>query len=100
MERLEPTATILGAFRDWDCALAECQIAPGDTLILYTDGITESFSPTGEEFGESRLQDALREHRHLSSQSLLDAIVERVRHFSPHDQHDDITLIAAKCQTG
>jgi len=97
IERLGATATVLGAFREWDCELAECQIASGDTLILYTDGITESFSPSGEEFGESRLEEALRRHRHLSSQSLLDAIVDQVRHFSPHEQHDDITLIAAKC---
>ncbi|HTZ46945.1 MAG TPA: SpoIIE family protein phosphatase [Verrucomicrobiae bacterium] len=98
LERLQPTATILGAFQQWDCELAECQIAPGDTLILYTDGITESFSPAGEEFGEARLEQALRQHCHLSSQSLLDAIVDQVRDFSPHEQHDDITLIAAKCQ--
>ena len=98
LERLNSTATILGAFKEWECALAECQIAPGDTLILYTDGITESFNPAGEEFGEARLEEALRQHSHLSSQSLLDAIVEQVRHFSPHEQHDDITLITAKCQ--
>jgi serine phosphatase RsbU (regulator of sigma subunit)/catechol 2,3-dioxygenase-like lactoylglutathione lyase family enzyme len=98
VERLVATATVLGAFKEWECELAECQIAPGDTLVLYTDGITESFNPAGEEFGESRLEEALRQHHHLSSQSLLDAIVEQVRHFSPHEQHDDITLIAAKCQ--
>jgi serine phosphatase RsbU (regulator of sigma subunit)/catechol 2,3-dioxygenase-like lactoylglutathione lyase family enzyme len=98
IERLAATATILGAFKEWDCDLAECQIAPGDTLILYTDGITESFSPAGEEFGESRLEEAVRQHRHLCSQSLLDAIVQQVHHFNPHDQHDDITLITAKCQ--
>lgn len=98
LERLEATATILGAFKEWDCSLAECQIAPGDTLILYTDGVTESFNPAGEEFGESRLEEALRQHRQLSSQSLLDAIVDQVRRFSPHEQHDDITLITAKCQ--
>jgi serine phosphatase RsbU (regulator of sigma subunit)/catechol 2,3-dioxygenase-like lactoylglutathione lyase family enzyme len=99
IERLEPTATVLGAFKNWDCSLAECQIAPGDTLILYTDGITESFNPAGEEFGESRLADALRQHRHLSSPCLLNAIVDQVRHFNPHDQHDDITLITAKCRS-
>lgn len=97
MERLGATATVLGAFQEWECSLAECQIAPGDTLILYTDGITESFNPDGEEFGESRLEETLRQHCHLSSQSLLDAIVDQVRHFSPHEQHDDITLITAKC---
>jgi len=97
LERLLATATIMGAFKDWDCALDECQLAPGDTLVLYTDGITESFNPAGEEFGEARLVEALRRHRRLSSQAMLTAIVDEVRHFSPHEQHDDITLILARC---
>ncbi len=97
IERLGATATIMGAFKQWDCDLAECQICPGDTLVLYTDGITESFSPSGEEFGEARLTATLRRHRHLDSQPLLSAIVDEVRAFSPHEQHDDITLIIAKC---
>ena len=97
LERLQATATIMGAFKDWDCSLDECQISCGDTLLLYTDGITESFSPAGEEFGEARLVAALRRHRHLPSQDLLTAIVDEVRHFSPYEQHDDITLIIARC---
>jgi serine phosphatase RsbU (regulator of sigma subunit)/catechol 2,3-dioxygenase-like lactoylglutathione lyase family enzyme len=97
LERLRATATILGAFKDWDCTLGECQISAGDTLVLYTDGITESFSPGGEEFGEGRLVECLRRHRALPSERLLSAIVGEVGEFSPHEQHDDITLIIAKC---
>jgi serine phosphatase RsbU (regulator of sigma subunit)/catechol 2,3-dioxygenase-like lactoylglutathione lyase family enzyme len=96
LERLGATATIMGAFQDWDCDLAECQISPGDTLVLYTDGVTESFSPSGEEFGEQRLAHALVRNRCLAPESLLSAIVEEVRNFSPLEQHDDITLIIAK----
>ena len=99
LERLAPTATILGAFKDWECDLAEAQILPGDTLVLYTDGVTEAFSPEGEEFGEKRLETVLRRNRDLPSQDLLSAIVDEVRAFSPHEQHDDITLIIAKCAT-
>jgi serine phosphatase RsbU (regulator of sigma subunit)/catechol 2,3-dioxygenase-like lactoylglutathione lyase family enzyme len=97
LERLGATATVMGAFKDWDCSLAELRLCPGDTLALYTDGITESFSPAGEEFGEARLIDTLRRHRALSSQALLAAIVGEVHRFSPHEQHDDITLIIARC---
>jgi serine phosphatase RsbU (regulator of sigma subunit) len=97
LERLRATATIMGAFKEWECDLAECQIAPGDTLVLYTDGVTESFSPDGEEYGEERLEHVLRRNRRLPAQSLLNAIVDEVREFSPHEQHDDITLIIAKC---
>src|SRR6516164_7542239 len=94
---LRATATVVGAFREWDCDLQECQLAPGDTLALYTDGITESFSPAEEEFGEQRLVEALRRHRQLPSRELLEVVVNEVRQFSPHEQHDDITLIIARC---
>jgi serine phosphatase RsbU (regulator of sigma subunit)/catechol 2,3-dioxygenase-like lactoylglutathione lyase family enzyme len=97
VERLESTATVLGVFKTWDCAIGESQLFPGDTLALYTDGITESFNEAGEEFGERRLVDALLRHRALSPQALLAAVVDEVRKFSPHEQHDDITLIIARC---
>ena len=96
IESLHSTATILGAFHDWDCEIGECQLHPGDIFTLYTDGVTESFSPALEEFGEERLVASLRRHQSLSPRDLLPAIVAELRHFSPHEQHDDITLIAAK----
>jgi phosphoserine phosphatase RsbU/P len=97
LERLDSTATVLGVFKKWDCEIGESQLFPGDTLALYTDGITESFDDAKEQFGEERLIEALRRHRSLSSPDLLTAVVNEVRRFSPHDQHDDITLIIAKC---
>src|SRR6266702_1648567 len=98
LERLDSTATVLGVFREWDCSIGDCRLFPGDTLALYTDGITESYNAAEEEFGEQRLIAALQRNRELSSQSLFEAIVEEVRQFSPHEQHDDITLIVAKCR--
>ncbi|HTS12579.1 MAG TPA: SpoIIE family protein phosphatase [Candidatus Limnocylindrales bacterium] len=96
LDRLDSTCTVLGLFKDWECATGERQILPGDTLALYTDGITESFSRSGEEFGEPRLIESLRRHRHLSSPALVSAVVDDVRAFTPHEQRDDITLIIAK----
>ena len=69
----------------------------GDTLALYTDGVTEAFSPDGEEFGEQRLLDCLRLHRDSPSHLLVSAVIDEVRRYSPHEQQDDITLIVAKC---
>ena len=99
LERLDSTSTVLGLFPEWDCSIAELQLFPGDTLALYTDGITDSFNDGGEDFGEERLIEALRRHRELPSRSMIAAIVDEVRQFSPHEheQHDDITLIVAKC---
>ncbi len=95
---LDATATVLGIFKKWDCELGECQLAPGDILALYTDGITESFDAAGDEFGESRLVNSLLRHRATPPQAALANIVDEVLHFSPQEQHDDITLILAKCR--
>jgi serine phosphatase RsbU (regulator of sigma subunit)/predicted enzyme related to lactoylglutathione lyase len=96
VERLEATATVLGIFKDWDCEIGECQLRPGDTFALYTDGITESYDSADEQFGEERLIEALQHHCGSSSQVALSSVVEEVQRFSPHEQHDDITLIIAK----
>ena len=97
LERLETTGTVLGLFAEWECTLGERQLRPDDLLVLHTDGVTESFDEAGEEFGEQRLVDALRERRESPSSALLASIVDDVRRFSPHEQYDDITLIVARC---
>jgi serine phosphatase RsbU (regulator of sigma subunit)/catechol 2,3-dioxygenase-like lactoylglutathione lyase family enzyme len=99
LERLDSNCTVVGLFKDWNCAIGERQLFPGDTLALYTDGITESFNHSEEEFGQGRLIDAIRQNRDLPSQSLVEAIVNEVRAFAPHEQHDDITLIIAKSRS-
>jgi serine phosphatase RsbU (regulator of sigma subunit) len=96
LERLDSTCTVMGLFKDWECSMAECSFFAGDTLALYTDGITESFNDAGEEFGEGRLIDSLRQNCGSSPQAALDSIVAEVRRFSSREQHDDITLIIAR----
>ena len=100
LERLGSTSTVLGLFNAWECSMEENQLLSGDTLVLYTDGVTDSFNQHGEDFGEKRLIDAVRRNRELAPQPMLSAIVDEVRKFSPHEQHDDITMIIAKCRDG
>lgn len=97
MIRLAPTATVVGLFRDWECEIGESALAPGDTLVLYTDGITEAFNDCREEFGEQRLIESLLRHRDERPRALIDAILGTVKGFSPHEQYDDMTLVVAKC---
>src|SRR5262249_43304278 len=98
LERLHSTSTVLGLFEEWECSIEELQLFPGDTLALYTDGISETLNDGGEEFGEQRLFEVLRQHVKLPSQSLLTSVVNEVQQFSSHEQQDDITLIVAKCR--
>jgi len=97
LERLGATCTVVGLFEKWDCSMEERELAPGDTMLLYTDGVTEALNAEAEEFGEERLLEAARQHRQLSPPELLAAVADRARSFSPHEQSDDITLIVAKC---
>jgi serine phosphatase RsbU (regulator of sigma subunit)/catechol 2,3-dioxygenase-like lactoylglutathione lyase family enzyme len=99
LDRLAPTSTVLGLFREWECAVGESRLEPDDLLALYTDGVTEAFDDAGEEFGEERLVDALRRHRDRPPESLVASLVDEVRSFSPHEQHDDLTLIVARRRT-
>ncbi len=98
LERLGSTGTVVGLFKEWDCSVGDAKISEGDILALYTDGITEAFDATEEEFGEQRLVESLRRHRELPSRELLTAIITDVQQFSAYEQHDDITLIVAKCR--
>ena len=77
--------------------IEERELAAGDTILLYTDGVTEALNGEGDEFGEQRLLEAARQHSQLSPPESLLAIADQVRRFSPHEQADDITLIVAKC---
>ncbi|HEX8713431.1 MAG TPA: SpoIIE family protein phosphatase, partial [Terracidiphilus sp.] len=98
LERLDSTCTVLGMFHEWNCCTQELPLSSGDTLALYTDGITESFDVRGEEFGEERLIESLRRHCQQPAQAVIAAVVSDVQKFSPREQYDDRTLIIAKCR--
>jgi serine phosphatase RsbU (regulator of sigma subunit) len=98
LEQLTSTSTVLGLFPDWSCNVEERQLRCGDILALYTDGIIEAFNDAGDEFGEQRLVEGLRQNGERSSEAIIGAIIDEVRRFSPREQHDDITLIVAKCR--
>jgi serine phosphatase RsbU (regulator of sigma subunit)/predicted enzyme related to lactoylglutathione lyase len=97
VERLDSTSTVLGLFDEWECETDERDLGPGDTLVLYTDGVTESFDGDGQEFGEGRLVETLQRNLSAPPQEVVSTVVNEVRTFSPQGQHDDITLIVAKC---
>ena len=96
IERLDPTSTVIGLFEEWSCSIQESCLGPGDTLALYSDGVTESPNSAGEEFGDERLLASLRRHNAMGACAMAQAVVQDVEHFSAGDQFDYITLIIAK----
>src|ERR1051326_7792720 len=93
-DRLEPTATVLGAFPEWQCSDGEAQLNPGDTLFLYTDGVTDAESASGDDFGDARLEAVLQSARSDKPEVMIDKVIGAVQGFSSGSQEDDITVMA------
>lgn len=69
-------------------------LGKGDCLILFTDGITEAVSDSGEFFEDGRLADTLRRAAHLSGKEIVDTLTESVMQFRHKDRNpDDITVL-------
>lgn len=96
LERLDSTSTVIGMFPDWVCVTWHITLAPGDLLVIYTDGVTEAIDASGNEFGEGRLIETVQAHLHESPEQLLTRIQESVQKFSAGEQFDDLTLVIAR----
>ncbi len=78
-----------------------CRLAPGDGVVLFTDGVTEAFDPAGEAFGEPRLAGLLTEGGRDDAAALVDRVVEGVLRFAgAAPQADDITCLALRLGRG
>lgn len=75
----------------------EVTLAPGDALLLYTDGVTEAFNAEGEEFGEKRLAQVLRDSARGTAEEISQSIVSAVRSFvGDEPPFDDLTMVVVK----
>jgi sigma-B regulation protein RsbU (phosphoserine phosphatase) len=97
VRRLLSGGTVVGVFADSKYEQETIQLGAEDLLVAYTDGITESVNEYGEEFGEQRLIELVRDNRHLSADKIKEAIVEHVLSWTfAEERDDDMTLIIAK----
>jgi sigma-B regulation protein RsbU (phosphoserine phosphatase) len=74
---------------------AELKLAPGDILLLYTDGVTEASNAAGEMFGDARLKDAMARHAHNDVGRLVERLADEVLRYTAR-QDDDVTLVAVR----
>ena len=90
----------LGIEADEDFTDAKVTFSPGETLLLYTDGITEARDPAGEFFGVQRLDDLLACIKiGDSAQDTVDRVLGAVKCFSGNvPAGDDRTLLAVRCR--
>jgi phosphoserine phosphatase RsbU/P len=102
VETFETTGTWMGLVEDLAGKLPDktVEIAEGDAILMFTDGITEARNAAGEMFGQERLTDALTKNGALEAEQIVQAILAELTAFQA-EQTDDITLLALKrVQTG
>jgi serine phosphatase RsbU (regulator of sigma subunit) len=95
--KLRATGLVLGALADSPYLEESLALEPGDVVVAYTDGVSEAFSPGGEEFGEQRLFETVAAARGLPAAAIVERVsrtVEDWRGTSP--AHDDFTLVVAR----
>jgi serine phosphatase RsbU (regulator of sigma subunit) len=87
----------VGLIKDAEFTSASLQLEPGDTLVLFSDGITEAENPEREMFGDSRLREALAGRQNEPLDTLKQIILDSVQAFSRGaSQSDDMTLLIAR----
>src|SRR5579859_2042316 len=96
-EYLETTATPVGILEESEFAVEERQLAPGDRIVIYTDGVTEAQNPRGEFFGRKQLRELVVAHAADSCGTLHDSVLRAVKVFTESaPQADDITLVVVE----
>ncbi len=97
VQSLRSTGLCLGMFPGASCETKKVTLGPGDLLCLYTDGVVESRNDAGEEFGEERLRDVLKENASLPARGIIEKIYSTVFEFTNNPKpEDDISLIVLK----
>ena len=90
--RLKPTGPALGMMPDLEYRVGQARLHPGDTLIAFTDGLTDAQNPDGDMFGRDRLTQALRT---AGTDTMVEDIFRAVtEHIAGADPFDDLTLVS------
>jgi serine phosphatase RsbU (regulator of sigma subunit) len=97
VEQIRAGGPILGAFAGATYDLTDCQVAPGETVVLYTDGITDTRDEGGTFYGEARLLALVAGLHGVEPEEVLAAVLDDVRSFRGETEvYDDLTILVAR----
>jgi serine phosphatase RsbU (regulator of sigma subunit) len=97
VDRLSLTGMALGVKGEYHWKQKFVTLAPGDVLVLYTDGVTEAQDPQGDLFEMPRLQEVVRRTAGRSAKTILDAILNEVQRFTAGAPgQDDIAIVVIR----
>jgi len=92
VERLSSTATVLGVFSIWASEEKTVDLKTGDTLVIFSDGVTEAGIESDAEFGEDGLLSVIQANPRTSAEALVNQIVDAVA----GEKADDVTVVAIR----
>ncbi|GMR22877.1 MAG: hypothetical protein BMS9Abin37_1256 [Acidobacteriota bacterium] len=97
VERLEEGSPVIGLLPKISLTSGRTHLDSGDLLVLYTDGLSETSSPDGEEFEEERIVEIMRESAGKPSREIMATLLSRVRVFAAEaGLADDLTLMVVQ----
>jgi hypothetical protein len=97
LARMDSSCPPIGLSPEETCELASADLASGDVLVFYTDGVTEAENPLGEEFGMERLSATVLRGSSLSAEDLMTNMYSAAADFCGDYFNDDVTILVVKC---
>ncbi|HET6462316.1 MAG TPA: PP2C family protein-serine/threonine phosphatase, partial [Candidatus Krumholzibacteria bacterium] len=91
--QLEESGIVLGCVAEFDYTEHEVALPEGSALVVFTDGVTDSESRSGENYGAERLKLLLESDGNASARELCRHVIEDVRSFGDGENQDDLTLV-------
>ena len=97
VSRLKTGGIMLGAFDDFQFEDETVSMKPKETLVIYSDGVSEAMNPAKELYGDKQLQQLVVKNRNKSAGEIIDTIIADVRqHANGYPQSDDITVVVVR----
>jgi sigma-B regulation protein RsbU (phosphoserine phosphatase) len=93
VERLKGAGPVLGVFPDRRFEETDVSVAVRDRVVLFTDGVSESWNASGEEFGDERIVTAARNGAWAGAEETQHRILDALDSFARGDYHDDVTTV-------
>jgi len=96
-EYLETGGLVIGIMPSTEYSAGKAKLSIGDSLVLFTDGITEATNPNDEMYGDDRLEELLVRHRHSPAREIEERVYTSIKDFTAGAaQTDDLTMVIVK----
>jgi sigma-B regulation protein RsbU (phosphoserine phosphatase) len=93
---IDTAGPLLGAFRSLGLEASTTTLRVGDSLVLYTDGVTDAARAGGERFGSDRFEVLVREHCAVSASSVVETVMAAVSDWEGSEPADDLALLVVR----